>query len=153
MSNLDYKRYLNGFFRDVTALGGFPSTVIVLLLVWFLIDASLFLQLLMGILMTLFIVIIIRLIHFKDRPKKQVQDNIIERIEASTFPSLHAARSGFMALAFVYYFNNLALNITIVIIALLISYSRVYLKKHYWLDIIAGWILGIITYYLTALVY
>ena len=144
---LDFKRYVNSLFIDITALGGISSTAIILLMVWFLIDAALFMQLLLGILVTISIVIIIRLIYFRDRPKKQVHSNIIERIEASSFPSLHAARSSFMALVFITYFDILVLNIIIVIIALLISYSRVYLKKHYWSDIFAGWLLGGIIYY------
>ena len=150
---LDFKRYINSLFVDITALGGISSTAIILLMVWFLIDAALFKQLLSGILATIFSVIIIRLVYFRDRPKKQVFGNIIERIEASSFPSLHAARSSFMALAFIYYFDILVLNIIIVVVALLISYSRVYLKKHYWSDIIAGWILGAIVYYLTTFFY
>jgi len=62
-------------------------------------------------------------------------------IETSTmaFPSLHAA-SGFFLLGF--FFNKKRWRIPLLLYALLIAYSRVFLKVHYWSDVIVGSIIG-----------
>ena len=109
---------------------------------------DLFLTLLFGLIFTGFITVLIRTFYFKPRPNKQQHVNYIDRIDASSFPSWHAARIFFIALILIKFFTTSYYNLFSIIllsIASLVSYSRIYLKKHDWTDILSGIILAIIT--------
>lgn len=58
----------------------------------------------------------------------------------SSFPSAHAANSAAAALVLFATFRKKA----IWLIPLFIGYSRVYLGKHYPVDVLAGWVIGLI---------
>jgi membrane-associated phospholipid phosphatase len=42
------------------------------------------------------------------------------------------------------YSGNLILRIFLAVIGLLVAYSRIYLKRHYYIDVIGGIILGVL---------
>ncbi len=138
-------------FKDITAFGSMGAYGLILLFVLALQEYWLFLKLLLGFFITLIAVIIIRMLYFKQRPKKQEYQNIIEKLDASSFPSLHTARMFFFLPLFSYYFSNLHMTLFFIIFAVLVSYSRMYLKKHDWLDIIGGIGLGLVTFLLVNL--
>ena len=139
-------------FEDLSALGGSVFYGFVLLLVLLLGELELFFSLLIGFFFSLLIIILIRTFYFKDRPKKEKHNSYLEKIEASSFPSWHAARAMFLALMFSYLFVNKLMTIFLIIIALLVSYSRIHLKKHDWVDILGGLVLGVVTFLLVFLV-
>ncbi len=133
--------------RDATSLG---STVMFVGLIIFtfltgLISVSS--QLLLGFLITFAVVIIIRMIYFKDRPRKQPHSNFVERIDASSFPSLHAARAVFIALVFIQHFSSRVMTVFLLAAAVLVIYSRIYLWKHDLWDVFGGIVLGGLTYW------
>jgi len=134
------------FFRDITAIGGAPFFIMVELILLSLREYQLFKQLLLGFIITLFVVVIIRLIYFKDRPLKQRYNSLLEKIDASSFPSLHAARIIFLALTLAKFFQSITTIAVLLVTAVLISYSRIYLKKHDWIDVISGLVLGGVVY-------
>ena len=141
------KKLLNEFMRDITSLGGatffgFLVVVSLSLMKWHL--SSL---LVIGFIISFIITLGIRLIYHKDRPKKEVYSNIIEKIDASSFPSLHSARAIFLALVFIFIEHNLIYQLLIATISLTIIYSRIHLKKHDVNDVIGGIILGGVTYW------
>jgi membrane-associated phospholipid phosphatase len=43
-----------------------------------------------------------------------------------------------------FYYVNFFLMIFLLAAGLLVGYSRVYLKKHYWTDVIFGWVIGMV---------
>ena len=142
------KKIVEKFFEQITALGGIVS--ITLILIFFLINSyyEKALVLFFGIIITYLVSIIIRLIYFKQRPQKIPYNNIVEKINASSFPSIHSARAIFL---FIFLSNILTSQYNksvLAIIALLICYSRIHLKKHFTIDVIAGAILGFFTAYL-----
>jgi len=92
-------------------------------------------------------VIIIRTFYFKERPNKYPYKSYIERIDASSFPSLHSARITFLAIAFMNYYNEMIFSILLAALAVIVMYSRIYLKKHDLKDVLAGAILGAIVYF------
>ena len=94
-----------------------------------------------------FVTVIIRLVYFKNRPDKFAYNNIIEKIDAASFPSLHAARTGFLTVFFVYYFNNMIISVILAVLALGVLYSRVYLRKHDIRDVLAGAVLGVFVHF------
>jgi membrane-associated phospholipid phosphatase len=88
------------------------------------------------------ICIFIKLAYFKERPNRQKFSNIIERLDASGFPSVHAARSVFVYL-YLAVFAGLLERIVLIGIIAAIGISRLLLKKHYLVDVLAGYALGI----------
>ncbi len=85
---------------------------------------------------------IIKIIFPKTRPNGQKYSNTLEKIDAGSFPSLHAARISLVYLTLSYTAVLLVMQILFLLIIPLVAYSRVTLKKHFWTDIIGGLIMG-----------
>lgn len=90
-------------------------------------------------LITYGIVAVLRLAFFTKRPKPVSYKNLFEKIESSSFPSMHAVRIvllwSFIPMGWV--------SIAFFLLTLLVSYSRIALKKHYWKDVIVGYLLAL----------
>ena len=140
-------KIIHSLFRDVTAFGGMVFYGVIFCLTLLFQRYNLALKLFLGLLITFIIVILIRMVYFKNRPHKQSHANFIERIDASSFPSWHAARITFICLTFLYFISETSFTIFLLIFTLLVCYSRIYLRKHDWKDVIAGIILGAATYF------
>src|SRR3989344_2643329 len=138
------------FFRDVTAMGGLAASLLITLL---FLSSPLLIPLIAGSFITAGIVVLIRIFYFKNRPKKETYRNFWQRIDASSFPSLHTARIVFLAIIFSVHFANQYLTILCTIVAALVSYSRIYLNKHDWVDVIGGVVVGVATYFVVARIF
>ncbi|MBW3021211.1 phosphatase PAP2 family protein [Candidatus Woesearchaeota archaeon] len=90
------------------------------------------------------VTVVIRLFYFKHRPKRQKYKNIIERIDASSFPSMHSMRAGIYLVMIPHFLNSLTALYFFSILGIFICLSRFIIKKHYANDIIVGFILGLI---------
>ena len=130
MKRPKFEKYLDVIFRDITTFGSFAFHFFLILFVLALGHFFLVWQLLFAFFFTLLVTVIIRQFYFKDRPLKQAHGNFVEKIDAASFPSLHAARTGFLTVFFVYYFNNMIISVILAVLALGVLYSRVYLRKH-----------------------
>jgi membrane-associated phospholipid phosphatase len=79
------------------------------------------------------------------RPVPMQYSSWIEKIEAGSFPSIHSSRwmvfVGF-ALAEGVTQANSAVFFVLFVLAILVGISRVILRKHYWRDVLAGWLIG-----------
>lgn len=147
MSSEFIQRQKNDFFRDITSLGSLWFYVLFLIFFLILEDYSSLKVLLSGFVLVYLAVIIIRSLYFKNRPKKYPYNNLLEKLDASSFPSMHAMRTGFLTSFFIEYFKNSLISILLIILALIILYSRTYLKKHDWKDVIAGAVFGALVYF------
>ncbi len=100
----------------------------------------------------------IKFIYYKDRPKPQAYHNRRQKIDASSFPSIHTARATIfmcfgLLLSYILYhqhgqqmtMGNLILIITSLVFYLMIAYSRIILKKHFFIDVVFGTLLGLVT--------
>lgn len=134
---------LDAGFKQITELGSSTLTAIIALALIFF-NKELALRIILGIVGVTIVSYLIKIFFFKPRPKKQSKDTFIERVDASSFPSVHAARITVVAFWLIALFNNLYLIVFAVLIGLLVIYSRVYLKKHYWSDVIGGFIISLI---------
>ncbi len=143
-------KYLPILFRDLTTFGGAIFYGLLVLLAFAFQQKNLALDLVLGFFISLAILVPIRLLYFKNRPQKQEYHHFLERIDASSFPSWHTARIVFIALTAIFYFNNTLLTITTSILALLVLYSRIYLRKHDWIDILGGIVLAGVTYWVAS---
>jgi membrane-associated phospholipid phosphatase len=124
---------------DMSVLGGTYASIVYLLLAWslqwnpvtFILYSVLGYAILSGI----------RLIYHKPRPKPQKYTNLLEKIDAGSFPSLHTLRASlivFHAQQYVSTNTLLVLSFTVV----LVMYSRMMQKKHDVYDVTAGVILA-----------
>ena len=103
-------------------------------------------KLVIALIVSYLIIVPIRLLYYKDRPIQQQYNNWFEKIESSSFPSMHATRIIFIALFFINYYKNIFVTILFVILTLIIGSSRIYLKKHFLSDVIVGYFIGIIIF-------
>ena len=143
------KNLLKTQFRDLTTFGGIIFFAIILFITLIFQKYQLFVKLLFGLLFTFIITILIRSFYTKDRPNKQTYKNFIEKMDALSFPSWHTARITFLAIIFSFQYNYLYLTTFFTVIALLVSYSRIYLKRHDWWDVLGGIVLGILAFWLS----
>ena len=79
------------------------------------------------------------------RPSDQIPDDeqIIKRPKFYSFPSGHSA-SSFSVLAVIIIRCNFYIIIPVFILASLIAFSRLYLRVHYFTDVFAGVVLGLV---------
>jgi len=144
------KEYSKVFVRDITSLGGMIFYMLNLIISIIAGQYVLCKALAISLVFIFLISLSLRLVYFKPRPKKQPYQNIYERLDASSFPSIHAAR--ITALAFIYGYVlklSLSINIFLAIIVILVSYTRVKLKKHYLIDVVTGVVVGAISSYIS----
>ena len=141
------QRQKNDFFRDITSFGSLWFYIILIIFFLVLKDYAVLKRLLTGFILIYLIAILIRSLFFKNRPKKYPYGNLIEKLDASSFPSLHAARTFFLAIFFIEYFKNNLMSMLLIILALIVLYSRTYLKKHDWKDVTAGAVFGTLVYF------
>ena len=136
------KDYFRTIFTDITALGSlfFYCILLVFLLLFGFYRLSLLIF--AGLVIIYFIIYLIRFIYFKERPDKQRHSTFLEKLDASSFPSLHAARTGFLFSVFGTLSNSVSLWIVLGFLSLLVLYSRYYLKKHHFADLVGGAIIG-----------
>ena len=142
------EKYKNDFFRDLTSFGGTYFFIFAIILFLLLNEIRIFKILLIGLFLTYIISFVIRIFYFKNRQNKEKYTNFIMKIDASSFPSVHSMRAIFMAIIISKFFANPIMIIFLLLWALIVSYSRVYIKKHYWIDIIVGLIIGILLAFL-----
>lgn len=145
------KYYFNALMENVSAFGSI-FTHLLLMTVAFALNDIIFYPLLKGLLLIYTITMPIKFLVFKNRPKKMKYKAFWEKFEASSFPSVHAARVVFLALVLCSRFNNNVLSVMLFAVAALVIYSRIYLKKHYWTDVIGGLLISFLIYYLSLMI-
>ncbi len=134
---------MNAGFKQITELGS--MTLITVFAVFFIfLNQGLAIRTILGIAGVVIISYAIKMLFFKNRPIKQSTGTFIEKVDASSFPSVHAARITIIAFWLIIYFNSIYLRAFTALIWILVIYSRVYLKKHYWTDVIGGTIIALI---------
>ncbi len=139
------------YIRDFTAIGN----PFLLLLVTLATLAPLphfganFLAMLFGFLLNEIFCSGIKFFWHKPRPNGQKFKNGFEKIDAGSFPSIHASRISFiyLSLSYLHYLaQNLLLIPVFIMVILVVGYSRTFLKKHFWFDVLAGYLFGIIQF-------
>ncbi len=130
---------LSDYIRDLTSLGN-PLFIVLFSLV-ILGFSKAMLILFIALIANELICYSIKLVYRKARPEKQKHGNLAELIDAGSFPSIHASRA---SLAYLTLMMNSSIYVSWIFVLLVVAvgYSRVYLKKHYWFDVAAGWVLG-----------
>ena len=131
-------------FRDVSALGSHVFVFILIVFAYLIGLKLLSLQLLVAVVLSYFIIMIIRTFYFRNRPVKEKFNSFFSKIDSSSFPSAHSSRGIIILILLSKYFNNLYLTLFLSFCTLVLIYSRLRLKKHFFSDILAGAILGVV---------
>lgn len=169
--------YQGGFIRednirDISALGGLPFYIAVML--WFFAanNKAILYELMLSLLLCYAITTSIRLVYFKKRPDadrrpdtqtktkddqmsssslasynqvvmhNQKYKNIFEKIDASSFPSLHAMRAGALGVIVAAFFNNIVITAAALVMIGAVGATRVMLRRHHSIDTTAGIAIG-----------
>lgn len=135
---------LQEIIQDFTGLGGVPLFLTATFLFLATENYSQFNQLIIGFIISYVIVVVARLIYFKERPDRQKFKTIWERIDASSFPSLHSCRVALLGVVAINFFNSIPLTILFIALILGVGISRIMLKRHFFDDVFAGILLGVI---------
>lgn len=141
------KFYMNSLMQDLTAFGTIYHLVILIAILISFNEQQLAYKLIIGQIIMYLFAVPLKLFLFKNRPKKIMHKNIIEKIEASSFPSVHTLRIFFVSAVLINFFNNVILTVILSFLSLAVAYSRIYLKKHHFIDIIGGAFLGVLLGY------
>ncbi len=141
------KKVKDLFFNEVTSFGGIFVLLAVIGILIISKNIILSLQLFVGIIILYIITVVIRSFYFKKRPENRKYTSFIGKLDASSFPSLHSARPLFFTLVIWSFYKDTYLLIFLLFLTLCASYSRIYLKKHYWSDVLGGWFFGVLTYF------
>lgn len=105
-------------------------------------DPSLAIKLILAIASTEIICGAVKYIYPKARPNPMPSKTLIQKYFAGSFPSVHTARiTAFFVTAILS-----AVDMKLILIGLFtiagVGYSRIHLKKHYFIDVAAGFIIG-----------
>ena len=141
------KRQKDDFFRDLTTFGSLWFYIFIALVFLIQKNYGVLKKLITGFVLIYLIVVAIRSFYFKNRPKKYSYSSYLERLDAASFPSLHSARAVYLSMILIDFFNNAVFSAFMVILAVIVSYSRIYLKKHDLKDVSAGFVVGIVAYF------
>ncbi len=131
--------------RDVTSLGSFCCSMIILILLLILTPRLAF-QYGVSLVLVMLIILLIRSVYYKPRPEPHAYHAWWERLDAASFPSMHAARTALLIPLALQYSSLLGL--VAIVVTLLIGWSRVFLKKHDVLDVTAGILIGLLVSWL-----
>ncbi len=143
------KRFFDDTFKQIGTLGSYQFHAIILSMFFLTGLYSEFIFLLIGYFIMKAFAIPIRLILFENRPNPEKYTNIFEKISASSFPSLHASRALFLYLFLIQFFKfDIAITFFLSGILIVVLYSRIYLKRHFTMDVVFGATLGTIIFFI-----
>jgi membrane-associated phospholipid phosphatase len=145
-----YSNLLLGLARDVTALGSTPfyAYVCLLFLVWV---PHLCVELVVAFVGLMGISYAIKATWFKPRPDHVVgveHSNVLEAVDASSFPSAHSARAAALAYLSAHFATG-AVGWVLLLGALAVGGSRVALRRHTPVDVAGGFGIGLLSAVLT----
>lgn len=136
--------YTSEVLQDIKALGGLPLFGIAIVVSFLFGEVRLSAQLLLGLVLSFGLTTLIRIVYFRPRPDKQAYGTFFQKVDASSFPSLHSMRAAVLAVLMMFFFNQLLISVLLGLCVITVAVCRVLLKRHHVSDVIAGIIFGTI---------
>jgi len=130
--------------HQISAFGGIALSGFAVVFSYIIGLKVLSLQFLTEIILALLVVILIRSFYFKQRPDKTTYKSWVGKLDASSFPSMHAMRVFGLATILSINFPRPAIISLSALIAVSVSVSRLIMKRHHISDVIVGGILGVL---------
>lgn len=143
-----WKYKFNDWARDITSL----ANPLILLFVPFIFIGPnpAFYILLIALAINELLGSLIKIIFPKTRPNGQQYNNLIEKIDAGSFPSLHSSRIALVYLTMFSFAENPIMKILFLLVILGVVLSRINLKKHFITDVIGGLVIGTVIWYVSS---
>jgi len=132
--------------RDITSLAN--PLILVFVPFIFLGASKAFYLLLLVLLVNEVLASVIKIAFPKKRPDGQTYHTLLEKIDAGSFPSLHASRTSLVYLTLFSNTDNIAMQVVFLLVIVLVILSRILLKKHFWIDVLGGFIIGLLIFLL-----
>ena len=136
-----HKHILNILFQFIS-LFGTPIFYMPAIIYLFKIDSNFAAKLIFIIIFNEIICGAIKYIYPKERPVPMQNKNFIQKYYAGSFPSIHTARISAVLISLTPLYKNKIFILMAVLMVIGVGYSRIYLKKHYFIDVIAGFLIG-----------
>ncbi len=131
-------------FDDFSFFGSIPFYLFLLLLFFFIGNMDLFFRLLYTFLLSIIVILVIKNVHYKDRPQKEEFTIFMEKVIASSFPSTHSLFVTTIAILVSFAYPVAWVIITSCILSILVYIHRYISRKHFFVDIVGGILIGIV---------
>ena len=128
--------------RDITSLAN--PLILIFVPFIFLGATKVFYLLLVALAFNEVFASIIKIVIPKKRPNGQTYTTLLEKIDAGSFPSLHASRTTLVYLTLFSNTDVIAIKVVFLLVIVLVILSRILLKKHFWIDVLGGFVLGLL---------
>ncbi len=141
---------LKRLMEEMGCFGSLPFTVFFLFFIFLIEPIKLLVSCFIALSVGTLIIFIIRFYYHRIRPENKKRgtinfESITHRLDDASFPSMHSMRVSIIA--YILYLMNPVLAYAGALISLATFFSRKYIKKHYWSDIIVGGLIGMVTAY------
>ncbi|RJQ20568.1 phosphatase PAP2 family protein [Candidatus Woesearchaeota archaeon] len=130
--------------QDVKALGGLPVFLLSAFTFYLSGNAKVALVLLAGLVIGYVIASSLRLLFWRKRPDKEKYHNVLSKIDAGSFPSMHSMRAAMLVTVLMMQFQRPVAYVVFGLAGLSVLWMRVYQKRHFTGDVIAGAVLGVV---------
>jgi membrane-associated phospholipid phosphatase len=153
MSLKRIKDYTFKYFINTITLFGTPTFYLIVIL--FLLNFNIYFSLKLLIFLVLLELTagFIKFSYPKKRPNSKDYFDFISLYESRSFPSIHTARITLLIFTLLEIYDNFYLRIVSFLLIFSVAYSRVNLKEHYAIDVIGGFILGLLFYGLSLVIW
>lgn len=148
---IDTKREMLFFYKTlmqyITFFGSYLFGLLAVIALYLMQQKLFAVKLLFGGILLVIIEYAIKLFYKEKRPDfyKDHEKALFERFqERSSFPSGHSGLIALFTTLLFRMYGNLSLTLMFAVIAVLVGLSRMYLKRHYVIDVIAGYAIGIV---------
>lgn len=130
--------------KDLGTYGGFIFYALVAVMFLFIGAYAFFEVLIISLVAVTVVVALVRMVYFKPRPgmKRKKYNMLYERIDNSSFPSIHVARALMLSIAF--FRMAPTLWPVLVFLTAAVCTSRIYFKRHDMVDIAVGAAIGLL---------
>ena len=140
-SFLKNMKIIRTFFWTISLLGT-PYFYIPVILYFLKASPRLAIILAFALLFTEIVCAAVKYIYPKERPIPMPNKTFFQKYRAGSFPSIHTARITTFSISIISVYTNKIFILTALLVISGVGYSRIYLKKHYFIDVICGFIIG-----------
>lgn len=132
------KKLLALVIDDFALFGSVPFYLFLTLAAYFFNQMQLFSWLVYSFLIAFILILVIKTVHYKDRPQKEEFKIFMEKVIASSFPSTHSMTVTGISILMSISFPSPFVITFFSIVCILVYIQRYITKKHFFIDIVGG---------------